>query len=159
MVLLSSGLISVLNADCSNMPIGTNVAKSIMSKNLENAKKFLTEYEAEVKSFLARCKEEGPTQQVSLMQLTYQDEVKYLEEDMKKSNQTSYDCSNVPNDAALNKAFAQGNAETIKKTYSEYHKSAAAYLDHCAVHEEFDFVYEASLLHDEEYANWEKSAK
>ena len=59
----------------------------------------------------------------------------------------------------MSKAFAEGNAETIKKTYSEYHKSAAAYLDHCAVHEEFDFVYEASLLHDEEYANWEKSAK
>jgi hypothetical protein len=141
------------------MPIGTNVAKSIMSKNLEDAKKFLTEYQAEVKSFLEKCKEEGPTQQVSLMQLTYQDEVKYLEENLKKSKEAAFDCSNVPDDTALNKAFAEGKAEAIKKAYSEYHKSAASYLDHCAVHEEFDFVYEASLLHDEEYENWEKSTK
>lgn len=149
----------MLNADCSDMPIGTNVAKSIMSKNVEDAKKYLTAYQAEVKSFLARCKEEGPTQQVSLMELTYQDEVKYLEEDMKKKNQVSYDCSKVPDDTALNKAFAEGKANAIKKAYSEYHKSAADYLDHCATHEEFDFVYETSLLHDEEYTEWEKSAK
>ena len=159
MIFIAGGMISLLNAECTNMPIGTEVAKSIMSRDIDQAKKFLTAYKTEVSKFLEQCKDGGAQQQVKLMQLTYEDEVKYLEENLKKKNEATYDCTKVPDDAALKSAFSSGNAENIKKAYSAYKKNVLDYLDQCATHEEYEMVYDTSLLHDDEYNKWEKSAK
>jgi len=156
MILLAGSLSSTLQADCSNMPIGTELAKSIMAEDLDKAKKHLSEYDKAVQKYLGGCKDEGKDQQVNIMLLTYKDKVQDLEDDLKKGSEVSYDCSKVPNDSALNSAFASGKAESIKSAYNAYHKKAADYLEHCAAHEEYELVYEASLLHDEEYEEWNK---
>lgn len=158
-ILLLSALLTTLHADCTQMPTGNELSKSIASKDLERSKALLSVYNADVKTFLSTCKEEGAVQEVTLMQLTFQDNVQALEEKLKKAKQPAYDCNNVPDDTTLNKAFGSKDAEAIKKAYNTYKQSAEGYLEHCASHEEFDFVYEASLLHEEEYANWEQHTK
>lgn len=150
--LLVSAVATMLHADCDNMPIGTEVAKSIMGENLDQAKEHLKAYKTEVKQYLERCDEEGKQQQITIMQLTYEEEIKHLEESLKKSAQVSYDCSKVPDDTTLKSAFQSGTIDEIKKAYKTYHQSAFDYLEHCALHESFGAVYEASLLYDDEYA-------
>jgi hypothetical protein len=150
--LLVGAVVTMLHADCDNMPIGTEVAKSIMGQNLDQAKKHLEVYKGQVKKYLEVCQEEGKQQQITIMQLTYEEEIKHLEENLKKSSEASFDCSKVPDDTALKNAFESGTIEEIKKAYKVYHKSAFDYLEHCALHESFGSVYEASLLYDDEYA-------
>ena len=160
LIMFLTGAITItttsIHADCSNMPIGTELAKSIMAEDIDKAKKYLTEYNEAVEKYLDGCKDEGKDQQVNIMLLTYQDKVKDLEEDLNKGSEVAFDCSKVPNDTALKNAFASGNAQSVKSTYSEYSKKAADYLEHCAAHEEYELVYEASLLHEEEYEKWKK---
>jgi len=151
--LMVGSLATILHAEeCADMPIGTNLAKSIMGKNLDQAKKLLPEYEADVNKYLETCKDEGKQQQITIMKLTYQEELKHLEENMKKKPEASFDCSKVPDDSALKSAFSGQDKESIKKNYSEYKKKTFDYLEHCATHPSFSSVYEAALLHDEEYA-------
>lgn len=158
--LISAALVSSLNAECTNAPTGAALQKSIKSKNLDQSKQLLTKYNSEVKKFLASCKDEAKREEINLMKLTFEHDVEDLALVLKKEKEKAkIDCSDVPDDSALNKAFTEGNAETIKKTYNEYKKKASDYLDHCTSHEEYEFVFEASLLHDDEYANWESSAK
>jgi len=154
MILLAGTFASTLYADCSNMPIGTELAKSIMAEDLDKAKKHLSDYDKAVEKYLAGCKDEGKDQQVNIMLLTYKDKVNDLEVDLKKGSGPAFDCSNVPDDASLNSAFSSKDVQSIKSAYSAYSKKAADYLEHCAAHEEYELVYEASLLHEEEFENW-----
>lgn len=156
MILLAGTLASTVHAGCTNMPIGTELAKSIMAEDLDKAKKHLADYDKAVEKYLAGCKDEGKDQQVNIMLLTYKDKVTDLEADLKKGSEVAYDCNNVPDDGALNSAFASGDSGKIKSEYETYSKKAAAYLEHCAAHEEYEFVFEASLLHEEEYESHKK---
>ena len=156
--LVLSAFITSLNADCTNMPTGSDLTKSIESKNIDQAKTLLQTFQSDVKKFLASCKDEGKQQEVSILKLTLEDEVKFLEVRLKKGD-ASFDCSKVPDDTALNSAFASKDGAKIEKEYQSYHKNAEGYLEHCASHEEYEAVFEASMLHDDEYTNWKSSVK
>lgn len=148
-LLCTTLIISTLQADCSNMPIGTNLAKSIMSEDLDGAKKYLTTYIGDIEAYLDHCKGEGERQQAKIMKLTYKEEVVQLEARLKKQHKVTFNCSTLPDTNALETAFESGDTTQIKKRYDTYQQNASDYLNHCATHPEFESVFEASLLYEE----------
>ena len=162
-VVVTFGLTSSLYAtegDCVNTPMGIELAKTIEAKEIDKSKLLLKEFKVDVKNYLAQCdKSEAKFEETSVMILTYKDRIADLESDLKGKVATKTDCSNVPNEKALTKAFKSGVSSDIKAQYSAYKTNAESYLEHCASHEEYEFVFEAAMLHDEEYAEWEKSSK
>ena len=157
------GLASSLYAtevDCVNTPMGVELAKTIEAKEIDKAKSLLKEFKEDIKNYLAKCdKSEAKFEETSVMVLTYEDRIADVESDMKGSIATTVDCSNLPNGKVLEKAFNNGVSSDVKALYSSYKTNAENYLEHCATHEEYEFVFEEALLHDENYAEWEKGSK
>ena len=146
--------------DCVNVPVGMELAKTIEAKEIDKSKLLLKEFKVDVKNYLAQCdKSEARFEETSVMTLTYEDRIADVESDMKSNTGTKVDCSNVPNEKALANAFKSGVSTKIKVQYTAYKTDAESYIEHCALHEEYEFVFEAAMLHDEEYAEWGKGSK
>jgi hypothetical protein len=153
-IVLSAMLLisSVVQADCANMPVGTELAKSIEAKEVEKAKKLLLQYKEDVKKYLAKCDQsQEKFEETSVMIHTYEARLKDVEYDLNKKDH-GVDCSKVPEHTKLDAAFKAKDSAGIKAEYANYKKAAADYLEHCASHAEYETVYESSMFYDEEYA-------
>lgn len=147
---------SLAQADCSNIPIGTELAKSIEAHEISKAKKLLLAYKDDVKKYLAACDQsQDKFEETSVMIHTYEARLEDVEYDM-THKPSSTDCSKVPSGAELEKAFKSNDSTKIKALYSAYKKDAEHYLKDCASHAEYETVYEASMMFDEEYETWNK---
>ena len=143
---------STLQADCTKMPVGMELAKHIEAKEILKAKGLLGEYKAEVKKYLSKCDQSKEKfEETSVMIHTYEDRLKDLEHDMNKKEHGT-DCSKVPDSAKLDLAFKSKKHADIKIQYAEYKKEAAGYIEHCASHVEYETVYESSMFYEEAYA-------
>lgn len=140
-----------LHADCNNMPVGMELAKSIEAHDIDKAKTLLVTYKEDVKKYLDACdKSKEKFEETSVMIHTYEARLEDVEYDM--THQTSStDCSKVPNGVELEKAFKNKDSTKIKALYAAYKKDAEHYLNDCASHAEYETVYEASMMFDEEY--------
>lgn len=157
------GLTLSLNAaqvDCANSPIGMELAKTLEAKDLDKAKVLLKKFKADVKTYLDSCgNSKDKFEETSVMILTYEDRLADFEADMKNNSANKMDCSKVPDSKALDKAFKDGDSNKIKDLYATYKRDSEGYLDLCAAHEEYEMVFEEALLHEETYAEWQKSLK
>ena len=143
---------SMLQADCSKMPVGMELAKYIEAKEILKAKGLLAEYKEEVKNYLSKCDQSKEKfEETSVMIHTYEDRLKDLEHDINKKEHRT-DCSKVPDSTKLDLAFKSKNHADIKIVYANYTKEAADYLEYCASHIEYETVYESSMFYEEEYA-------
>lgn len=142
---------SMAQVDCSNMPVGMELAKSIEAKEVSKAKGLLVKYKEEVKKYLAACDQSKEKfEETSVMIHTYADRLADVEYDLKKENDTT-DCSNVPTSTKLDEAFKSKNSADVKTQYAKYKKDSEAYIENCASHGEYETVYEASMFYEEEY--------
>ncbi len=158
--LLLGGLTSAYSVDCANTPVGMELAKSIEAKDVAKAKTLLKAFKADVQTYLDNCdKNKEKFEETSIMILTYEDRLADVEADMNSKPEANVDCSKVPDSKAVEEAFKSADASKIKDQYSKYKAEAESYLEHCASHEEYEFVFEESLLHEEAYAKWEKNGK
>jgi len=147
-------LLSVfLYADCTNIPVGTALAKSIVSKDISKAKTLLSNYKSDVTVYLKGCDNKDKFEETSIMIHTYEDKIADIEHDMNSVSHT-IDCSKVPSSKTLENAFKMKDATKIENLYSHYKKSAKDYIAHCASHAEYETVYESSMFCDEMYAEW-----
>jgi len=148
-----------LKADCSSMPVGMELAKSIEAQEIAKAKKLLVQYKEDVKNYLAACDQSKEKfEETSVMIHTYEARLEDVEYDMNKAAHGT-DCSVVPNSEALEKAFKTADAAKIKTLYADYKAASHNYIEHCATHEEYEMVYESAMMCDEEYEAWEKKVK
>ncbi|RLA63964.1 MAG: hypothetical protein DRQ78_06455 [Epsilonproteobacteria bacterium] len=157
--LLACGLGSFLYAekDCTKMPDVKSIEKAFEVKSYEKAKELLAKFKIEVKTYLDTCdNSKDMFEQTSVNILTYEDKLLDLEEDL-KSTKNTIDCTNIPDDKTLDEAFKKANDKQIKIIYANYKKDTEGYLDQCAAHEEYEIVFDATLLYEERYAKWEKS--
>lgn len=146
---LVGGLTSAFSIDCSNTPVGMELAKTIEAKDAAKAKTLLKAYKADVKAYLDKCdKSKEKFEETSVMILTYEDRLADVESDLKNATAPKVDCSNVPSGKALD---AAGDKGTAKKLYAKYKKDAEAYIESCAAHEQYEIVFEESLLYEDEY--------
>lgn len=145
---------TLLQAECTKMPAGMELAKSIEAKEISKAKGLLSKYKEDVKKYLAKCDQSKDTFEItSVMILTYEGRLKDIEHDMTKEKHTT-DCSKVPSSRDLETAFKSKDVNKIKVAYGQYKKDSEAYLENCAAHPEYATVYDESLFYEEEYANW-----
>jgi len=152
LVLLSMAL----QADCSKMPLGMELAKKIEAHEVAKAKKLLVQYKEDVKNYLAACDQSKEKfEETSIMIHSYEAKLEDLEYDMNKADHGT-DCSVVPSSVALEKAFKTPDAVKIKALYTKYKTASHNYIEHCTSHEEYETVYEASMMCDEEYEAWSK---
>jgi len=143
---------SIAHADCSSMPVGMDLAKSIEAKEMSKAKELLLTYKADIKAYLAACDQSKEKfEETSVMIHTYEDRLADVEYDMKHANTT--DCSKVPDGTKLTAAFKSKNSADIKAHYESYSKNAKEYIDNCASHAEYETVYESSMFFEEEFAS------
>jgi len=145
-----------VNADCSNMPVGMELAKNIEAHEISKAKKLLVQYKEDVKNYLSECDQSKEKfEETSIMIHTYEARLEDVEYDMNKADH-GIDCSKVPSSAALEKAFKQKDTSNIKALYSDYKTASHNYIEHCATHQEYEMVYESSMIYDEMYDEWSK---
>ena len=145
-----------VNADCTNIPAGIELVKSIEAHEIAKAKKLLVQYKEDVKNYLAACDQSKEKfEETSVMIHTYEARLEDVEYDMKKVD-PGIDCSKVPSSVALEKAFKQKDASHIKALYTDYKTASHNYIEHCATHEEYEMVYESSMMYDEMYDEWSK---
>lgn len=154
-----TSLMGVPKAECKHTPVGMELAKTLEAKDIDKAKLLLKKFKEDVKNYLADCdNSEAKFEETSVMILTYEDRLSDFEDDQKKSVK-KIDCSIVPDSQVLDKAFKEGDSDKIKGLYEAFKQESENYLDLCATHEEYEMVYESSLLHEEEYEQWKKSLK
>ena len=154
------GLTSSFGVDCANPPVGVELAKMIKVKDVAKAKTLLKAYKSDVQQYLDNCdKSKEKFEETSVMILTYEDRLADVEADLNSKPAANVDCSKVPNENAIKEAFKSADAAKIKTQYTTYKTESENYLEYCAAHEEYEFVFEASLLHEEAYTKWEKNAK
>lgn len=152
-MLIASLAYSSVHADCSDIPAGMELAKSIEAKEINKAKKLLEKYKADVKTYVASCdKNKDAFEVTSVMVLTYEDRLKDMVHDSQKVKSTS-DCSTTPSVSALEKAIKSKNTDTIKQAFSQYKTASQAYLDNCASHPDYATVYDEFLFYEEEYGS------
>jgi len=154
--MISLALISLTmgKAECTKMPAGMDLAKSIEAKEISKAKELLAKYKEDVKIYLSKCDQSKDTLEItSVMILTYEGRLKDIEYDMTKAKSTT-DCSKVPHTADLENAFKSKDKNKIRSSYGQYKKDSKAYLENCASHPEYATVYDEALFYEEEYANW-----
>ena len=145
-----------VNADCTNMPVGMELAKSIEAHEVPKATKLLVQYKEDVKNYLAACDQSKEKfEETSVMIHTYEARLEDVEYDMNKADHGT-DCSKVPISEALEKAFTQKDASNIKALYTDYKTTSHNYIEHCATHEAYEMVYESSMMCDEMYDEWSK---
>lgn len=107
---------SMAQADCSTMPLGMELAKSIEAKEVSKAKGLLAKYKEDVKKYLAACDQSKEKfEETSVMIHTYEDKLVDVEYDMKKENHST-DCSKVPSSTKLEEAFKGKNSVEVKAT-------------------------------------------
>lgn len=144
--------LSIVKAECTSMPVGMELAKSIEAQNISKAQGLLSQYKEDVKKYLTACDQSKEKfEETSVMIHTYEDRLKDVEHDMNKQDHGT-DCSKVPDGSKLELAFKSKNNADIKTQYAEYEKVAADYIEHCASHAEYETVYESSMFYEEEYA-------
>ncbi len=162
-ITVALGLTFSLNAaevDCANSPIGMELAKTLEKKDLVKGKLLLEKFKVDVKTYLKSCgNSKDKFEETSVMILTYEDRLADFEADLKNSSAEKIDCSKVPDSKALEKAFKKDDSNKVKALYETYKKDSEGYLDLCAAHEEYEIVFEEALLHEETYAEWQKSLK
>ena len=152
-------LSTMLYAECSNAPVGVELAKSIETRDITKAKSLLTSFKADVASYLKDCdSSKEKFEETSVMIHTYEDRLADVEYDLNKAAVTT-DCSKVPSSAVLEKAFKDKNSAEITAHYANYTKDAAEYIENCASHAEYETVYESSMFYDEMYDEWKAGAK
>ncbi|MBA1419399.1 MAG: hypothetical protein FAF03_00650 [Epsilonproteobacteria bacterium] len=145
-----------VNADCTNTPAGMELAKSIEAHEIPKATKLLVQYKEDIKNYLADCDQSKEKfEETSVMIHTYEVRLEDAKYDMNKADHGT-DCSKVPSSEALEKAFKTTDAVKIKALNKEYRTESHNYIEHCASHEEYETVYEASMMCDEEYEAWSK---
>ncbi len=145
-----------VNADCTNTPIGMELAKSIEAHEIPKATKLLVQYKEDVKNYLADCDQsKDKFEETSVMIHTYEARLEDAKYDMSKADHGT-DCSKVPSSVALEKAFKQKDTSNIKALYADYKTASHNYIEHCATHEEYEMVYASSMMHDEMYDEWSK---
>jgi hypothetical protein len=146
-------------AECSSMPVGMDLAKSIEAKDVSKAKGLLMQYKADVKIYLDKCDQSKEKfEETSVMIHTYEDRLADVEFDLKNAG-VNTDCSKVPSSVTLESAFKSKNAPEIKAQYATYKKNAENYIENCASHAEYETVYESSMFCDEMYDEWMQKAK
>ena len=146
--LVIGGLTSAFSADCTNTPIGMELAKTIEAKDVAKAKTLLKAFKADVQTYLDNCdKSKEKFEETSVMILTYEDRLADVESDLKSASAPKVDCSKVPSGKELEAA----SGDAAKKLYASYKKDAEAYIESCAAHAEYEIVFEESLLYEEEY--------
>ena len=150
---------TLLYAECSNMPVGMALSKSIEAKEVSKAKELLVQYKSEVKKYLENCdKSKEKFEETSVMIHTYEAKLLDLEYDLKKVAHTT-DCSKVPSSTSLEDALKSNNVKTIESLYAQYKKDAEAYIENCASHVEYETVYETVMFCDEMYDEWKEKLK
>ena len=146
-------------AECSSMPIGMELAKSIEAKEVPKAKGLLLQYKTDVKTYLAKCDQSKEKfEETSVMIHTYEARLSDIEYDLNNAG-VNTDCSNVPSSTTLENAFKSKNAAEIKTQYATYKKNAKNYIENCASHAEYETVYESSMFCDEMYDEWVQKVK
>jgi len=146
-----------VHADCSNMPVGMELAKNIEAHEIPKAKKLLVQYKEDVKNYLASCDtSKEKFEETSIMIHTYEARLEDVEYDMNKAAHGT-DCTVVPSSVSLEKAFKTTDVAKIKTLYAEYKAASHNYIEHCATHEEYEMVYESAMMCDEMYDEWDKS--
>ena len=146
-------------AECTYAPGGMELFKSIEAGDVSKAKSLLTSFKADVATYLKDCENSKEKfEETSVMIHTYEDKLADVEYDLNKAAVTT-DCSKVPISAALEKAFKDKNSAEITAQYTSHTKDAAAYIEHCASHAEYETVYESSMFCDEMYDEWKAGTK
>jgi len=149
----------MLYAECSSVPTGMELDKSIKAGDVSKAKSLLASFKADVASYLKDCdSSKEKFEETSVMIHTYEDRLADVEYDLKKAAVTT-DCTKVPSSAVLEKAFKDKNNAEITAHYASYKKDAAEYIENCASHAEYETVYESSMFYDEMYDEWKAGAK
>ncbi len=147
--LVLGGFTAVFGVDCGNTPVGMELAKTIEAKEIDKAKTLLKAYKADVKAYLDKYdKSKEKFEETSVMILTYEDRLSDVEADLKSASAPKVDCSKVPSGKALDAAIDKA---TAKKLYAKYKKDAEGYIESCAAHEQYEIVFEESLLYEDEY--------
>jgi len=143
-------------AECVNMPVGMELAKTIEVQDVSKSKTLLVQYKKDVAAYLKSCNnDKDKFEETSVMIHTYEARLEDVEHDMNKVDHGT-DCSKVPSSASVEKAFKDKNSENIKNQYASYKKEAHNYIEHCASHSEYEIVYESSMFCDEMYDEWSK---
>lgn len=141
-------------AECSSMPIGMELAKSIEAKEVSNSKKLLVAYKNDVKNYLEKCDQSKEKfEETSVMIHTYEARLSDVEFDMNNTGDAT-DCTKVPSSTTLEVAFKSNDAQKIKTEYTSYKKDAQSYIEHCASHVDYETVYESAMFCDEMYDEW-----
>ena len=152
-LVISISFLSAGSIDCKSKPLGSDLSKSIDAGKIKQAKKQLKEFKSDIKAYLSKCdKSKVAFEETSVIIMTYKAQIEDKEYDLK--NKVNVDCSIVPKPNILEEAFAKKDPAKIKGIYSTYSKNAKDYLDNCAAHEDYEFVFEESLLQDEIYTEW-----
>jgi len=152
-------LSTMLYAECTHVPVGMELAKSIETGDVSKAKSLLTSFKEDVATYLKNCdSSKEKFEETSVMIHTYEDRLADVEYDLNKATVTT-DCSKVPTSATLEKAFKAKNSAEITAQYTSYKKDAAEYIENCASHAEYETVYESSMFCDEMYDEWKAGAK
>ena len=147
------------NAECSTVPSGMALAKSIAAGDVSKAKALLTSFKADVATYLKKCDgSKEKFEETSVMIHTYTDRLADVEFDLNKAANTT-DCSKVPSSDQLEKAFKNKSSVEIIVQYDRYKKDAAEYIENCASHPEYEIVYESSMFCDEMYDEWKVKTK
>ncbi len=141
---------SFAGIDCSTIPVGTELAKAIETKDVVKAKTLLDGYKKDVSVYLKTCdSSKEKSEETSIMVHTYTAKLADVEFILKQPKKTT-DCERVPSIVALSKAF-KDNASDIEALYMTYTKDAEDYIKHCASHAEYEAVYESSMLYYDRY--------
>jgi len=150
-LLFSSGLFA---EDCSQLPDGQNLEKSLKEKAYEHSESLLKKFKSEVKIYLKTCdKSKDMFEQMSVHVLTYEDTLADIKHDL-ANKKVALDCSAVPSSSNLEDAFKAKKDAQIEALYTEYTKNAKDYIEHCASHVEYESVFESSMFCDEMYDEW-----
>lgn len=162
-MIVAFGLSSFTYADCAKVPDGAELNTALEAKTYDKAQSLLDKFKLDIKNYLDKCdKSEAMFEQTHVSILTYEDKLSDLKEDLKGSKvsqKSTVDCSKPPSSKDLDKAFKSKSSNQIKALYATFKTDAERYMDQCASHEEYEFVFEAALLYEEQYAEWEKSVK
>ena len=145
-----------LYAECVDMPVGMELAKTIEAQDISQSKTLLVQYKKDVAAYLKSCNnDKDKFEETSVMIHTYEARLEDMEHDMNKADHGT-DCSKVPSSVKLEQAFKDKNDADIKVHYTNYKKDAQQYIEHCATHTEYETVYESSMFCDEMYDEWSK---
>ena len=146
-------------AECVNMPVGMELAKTIEAQDVTKAKDLLVQYKKDVASYLKSCNnDKDKFEETSVMIHTYEDRLEDVEHDQNKVD-VGTDCSKVPSSASIEKAFKSKNSAEIRNQYASYKKDAKSYIEHCTSHEEYETVFESTMFCDEMYDEWMQKNK